>query len=232
MAVFENATPYKALIVDDDVLICETLQDMLQDLGFSRIKMVHSRDALLSILEIWAPDFILLDIRMERHDDGLVIGQLLNEKNIPFIFVTAQTDSETARRVISTQPEGYIAKPIRTSELIVNIGLILKKLEKTEKTKFKIKHNNESIYVSYKDLVYGKSDGNYVEIFTFDKKKYIIRSTIEQFLVELDSSDFERIHRSIVVNKNYVTSVSPTTVSLKNDVTLPISRSFSKSFKN
>lgn len=231
MAVFKNVTHVKVLIVDDDVLICETLHDILIDLGLARIKMVHNKQDLLNLLTVWVPDFILLDIRMERNEDGFVIGSILNEKNIPFIFVTAQTDSETTRKVIETHPEGFISKPIRTSELTVSIGLILKKLEGHNNAKLKIKHNNETIFINHTGLLYVKSDGNYLELFTLDKK-YVIRSTIEQLLSDLDSPIFERIHRSIIVNKNYIVSVSPSTVSLKNNITLPLSRSFSKQLKD
>lgn len=86
MAVFENVAHIKVLIVDDDVLICETIFDILCDLGFSKIKMVHNKENLDSLLTIWAPSLVLLDIRMEQNDDGLVIGSILSQKNIPYIL--------------------------------------------------------------------------------------------------------------------------------------------------
>lgn len=59
MNVFQNVSQIKVLIVDDDVLICETLFDLLTDLGFRQIKMVHSRKRVLEMLSLWEPDLIL-----------------------------------------------------------------------------------------------------------------------------------------------------------------------------
>ena len=181
-------------------------------------------------MNIWEPDFILLDIRMERNDDGLVIGAMLNERKIPYIYVTAHTDSETTKRVIQTYPHGFISKPIRTSELTVSIGLLLNKIQNSKISKLKVKYNNELVYLDPIDLLYIKSDGNYLELFTEDKK-YLIRNTIDQLLLELDSPSFERIHRSIVINKEHLVSISPSTVTLTRDIILPISRTFSKQVK-
>jgi DNA-binding LytR/AlgR family response regulator len=231
MSVFENVAHIKVLIVDDDVLICETLADILTDLGFNRIKMVHSKGQLNQLLDVWRPDFILLDIRMERHDDGLVIGAMLNEIKIPYIYVTAHTDSETAKRVIQTHPHGFISKPIRTGELTVSIGLVLNNILSSNKSKLKVKHNNEVNYINPSDLLYIKSDGNYLEVFTFEKK-YLIRNTLDQLLLELDSPSFERIHRSIVINKDHILSVSTAMVTLTGNIELPISRTFSKRIKS
>jgi two-component system response regulator LytT len=231
MTNFDSVAQFKVLIVDDDVLICETLLDILQDLGFSRIKMAHSRDEVTEYLSFWQPDFALLDIRMERSDDGLMIGKFMGEKNIPFIYVTAHTDTETTNRVIETQPHGYISKPIRTSELIVSIALLLKSLESKNINKLKIRNGNDLIQVPVDHILYFKSDGNYLEIFTNDKK-YVRRNTIEQLLEELDSPQFQRIHRSIVVNVNYVGTISPASVTLTNDIILPVSRSYSKEIRD
>jgi DNA-binding LytR/AlgR family response regulator len=144
--------------------------------------------------------------------------------------VTAHTDSETTKRVIETHPHGFISKPIRTSELTVSIGLVLNKISNSNTSKLKVKYNNEMIYLNPADLVYVKSDGNYLELFTTDKK-YLIRNTLDQLLMELGSPSFERIHRSIVINKDHIVSVSHTTVTLTGDTILPISRTFSKQIK-
>ena len=231
MTSFDSVSQYKVLIVDDDVLICETLNDVLQDLGFCNIKMAHSRIDVIELLNFWIPDFALLDIRMEKKDDGFLIGEILGKIDIPFIYVTAHTDIETTNRVIEIQPHGYISKPIRTSELTVSIALLLKTLKTRKNNKIKIRNGNDLIQVSADHILYFKSDGNYLEIFTNDKK-YIRRNTIEQLLEELDTSQFQRIHRSIVINSNHIVSISPGSVTLTNDIILPVSRSYSKDIRD
>lgn len=167
---------------------------------------------------------------MESNDDGLIIGAELQKQKIPYIYVTAHTDVETMKKVLETNPHGFISKPIRNSELTVNIGLVIKGFVGYASRNIKIKVGNHVETIDLEDIIYIKSDGNYLEIFT-DNKKHLKRCTIDQILEELDSPDFERIHRSIVVNKSYIQKVTVGAVILSNEVSLPVSRTFSRTTK-
>lgn len=103
----------RVLIVDDEVLIAETLKDYLQKLGFKQIKMTHSKKETFELLSFWKPHVALLDIRMEELYDGLEIGQQLkSDYKIPFMYVTAHSDMEMTQRILKSKPDGYITKPI------------------------------------------------------------------------------------------------------------------------
>ncbi len=229
MEQFKNCS---VLIVDDDVLIAETLKDMLIKLGFEKIKLSHSKEECLSIVKVWKPDMAILDIRMTGLYDGLEIGDYFkNVLNIPFMYVTAHSDLEMTNRIMATKPDGYITKPIRMNELMVNLSMVVSRLnELREERSVEVKNGNEIERVLVQDILYIKAEGNYVEL-VLTNKKMVIRNTLEMFLQELNCDALIRVHRSYAVNKLNIKKHSSSEVELENAV-LPISRSYSAEIKN
>lgn len=82
--------------------------------------------------------------------------------------------------------------------------------------------NKEKIYLD--QLKYIKSDGNYLE-FYLDERRVINRNRLKMILEELPTN-FVQVHRSYIVNKNYIKSTSSTSVVLNPDTEIPISRKF------
>ena len=78
--------------------------------------------------------------------------------------------------------------------------------------------------INVNEIVYIESEGNYITIFT-SGKKYLSRQNMESILLDLDSSDFLRIHRSYIINLNKVKKYSNKEVII-NEITLPISKTF------
>ncbi|MBC2843915.1 LytTR family transcriptional regulator [Winogradskyella flava] len=85
-----------------------------------------------------------------------------------------------------------------------------------------ILNNKTKVYL--KELKYIKSDGNYLEFVT-DKKRIIDRNKIKDILEELPPN-FVKVHRSYIINKNYVSSISRSNVILQPDIHIPLSRTF------
>lgn len=88
--------------------------------------------------------------------------------------------------------------------------------------------NKTKIYLN--ELVYVKADDHYLELITLGKKEFV-RGKISELLSQLPPN-FAQCHRSYVVNKNYVLSISNTNIELKNKIELPLSRNYKKNFNN
>lgn len=220
----------KILIVDDDVLITETLKDYLLQLGYRQIKMVHKKEEAFSILPLWKPHIALLDIRMEQKYDGLEIGtRFRNEFNIPFMYVTAHADMETTSRILTTKPDGYITKPIRINELMVNLSMVIERFKEEQGVSLAIKNGYGTEFIQLNELVYLKAEGNYVEI-CLETRKILVRNTLEQLIAEINNDQIVRIHRSYAVNQAKVKKQSSTEVFVQ-QISLPISRSFALEIK-
>jgi len=213
----------KILIVEDEVLIAEDLKDILKTFGLKKIEMVHDKASALENFRLNKPDIAILDIRMEKELDGLEIGEYIqNNYKLPFIFITAHSDIEMIKKIIKTKPVGYITKPFKKSDLFANINLAIEQLTANNKLFIKDGYNTHVIHIN--EIVYIESEGNYINIFT-SGKKYMSRQNMESILLDLDSNDFLKIHRSYIINLNKVKKYSSKEVFI-NDLTLPISKTF------
>lgn len=221
----------KILIVEDEILIAEDLKDILLSFGANKIKMAHDKAGAIDTINEFKPDIVLLDIRMEKENDGLEIGKYLQGKpNIIYIYITAHSDVAMVKKIIETQPAGYITKPIKKSDLYASINLaISRKTEDSEKKNLKIKDGYAHVFIPQDDILYIESDGNYINIIT-SNKKILSRQSLDSILPELNAKQFYKIHRSYIVNTDQVNKYSKKEVRLK-DQTLPVSRNVADEFE-
>lgn len=80
--------------------------------------------------------------------------------------------------------------------------------------------------IKMKDIVFCMSDGRYTTFFTSDGKKYVASKNLGEYEKELDKRDFFRIHRSYIVNMNFIVSINKKNgifCELANGTSLPIS---------
>lgn len=87
--------------------------------------------------------------------------------------------------------------------------------------------NSTKIYL--KELVYIKSDDHYLEVYTQTKKEFL-RGSIAEILQQLPIN-FVQTHRSFIVNKNFIESVTAINIVLKGKIDVPLTRKFKEKFK-
>lgn len=226
-------TEAKILIVEDEILIAEDLKDMLNMLGFLNVEMVHDINSATSKMATFKPDVALLDVHLENETDGLLIGKHLYEtRTCHFIYVTAHSDVEMVKKIIQTNPAGYITKPVKKSDLFASIILALSKNENpgAANQTIQIKDGYQNVVLPINSIRYVEAEGNYLTIFC-DDKKYLVRQSMETFLEEANSNQLYRIHRSYAVNIQKVIRYSKKEIVL-NDITLPVSRNVKDDFEN
>ncbi|GAB5400238.1 MAG: hypothetical protein Aureis2KO_18230 [Aureisphaera sp.] len=88
-------------------------------------------------------------------------------------------------------------------------------------------NNKQRVYLE--DLRYMKADRNYVEFYTEDKR-YVDRHVLSAVLEELPPN-FVQVHRSYVINKNFIKTSSSNRIILLPDVEIPVSRTFGAKLK-
>lgn len=214
----------KILIVEDEVLIAEFICEMLQDEGFESVEVVHDCASALHYFEQFAPEILLLDINVEGKDTGIDLAKKRNPE-AKIIYITAQNDEATMLKAIETSPENYLTKPIKKIDLIAAVKLASLK---SIKESVQIKDGFKEVKILLNDILYVKSDGNYIDIQTV-AKKYSIRQSLDSFLLELNSNMFCKIHRSYIVNKQKITVKTSTSVFIK-AVEIPMSRNCTLDF--
>ena len=126
----DNVPPSRILIVDDATENIDILTAALT--GYRKMIALNGERALKLAFSDNPPDLILLDINMPGMDGYEVCKTLkTNEKTreIPVIFLTANTDSESIIRGFEVGANDYITKPFNMGEMLARVKthLALKK---------------------------------------------------------------------------------------------------------
>ncbi|HTF02820.1 MAG TPA: response regulator [Bacteroidia bacterium] len=217
------SSPFKILIVDDEVLIAEFLKDVLTELGYDQLVLAHNKRQAIIQLEEYKPDLVLLDIRMREELEGIYIAERINQDfKVPFIYITAQSDKEIIRKALVTKPAGYITKPFKKPDIYAAVRLVEENTESNNEKFIVFKDGYDTVKLSVDDVLYAKSNDNYIDVYTV-AKKYTLRYTLEWLCEHTPNGMFHRTHRSAVVNVTKITRATSKSVFV-GDAEIPVSR--------
>lgn len=113
----------RLLLVDDVPQNLQYLAVLLRDKGF-QISLASNGEQAINLAKVNLPDLMLLDIAMPGIDGFEVCKILKNHPetaNIPIIFLTAKTDSETVEQAFEIGGVDYVTKPFNPKELMLRI---------------------------------------------------------------------------------------------------------------
>lgn len=130
-----DKTVLKVFIVEDELLIRETLRNLLVKLE-STHQIVYAGEAsdgeiALAMMREIKPDILLTDIRMPFMD-GLTLSKYAKELFpwLHVVIISGYQDFSYLQEAISVGVEGYLAKPIHPEELDVVLKRVHEKHEK------------------------------------------------------------------------------------------------------
>jgi DNA-binding LytR/AlgR family response regulator len=130
----------------------------------------------------------------------------LNESFIRLTFGASKTPKSTS---VMSQPQIFAFPALNESpihpRLCLHVGGVARMVDAT-------------------NIIYLQSEVNYTRIFLRDGKSYLESKTLKYFNSILEDPSFIRIHKSYLVNRTQVLSISPDYVLLRNGMELPISR--------
>ena len=115
----------KILLVEDDLMIVNTLSEFLKDEGYV-VKNATGQTKALSMLLEEQFDLVLLDISLSDGNGFSVCSAIKASYNIPVIFLTASGDEYSTITGFNLGADDYIAKPFRPRELLMRIKNILR----------------------------------------------------------------------------------------------------------
>jgi len=116
------------LIVEDEIILAESVKRILIKLGYEVLSIVSTGENALRKIKEERPDLILMDIKLQGKMDGIEAAEKIRAKyRIPIIYTTAYADDFLIERAKITTPYGYLVKPFSTKELHSNIEMALTK---------------------------------------------------------------------------------------------------------
>ena len=105
------------LVVDDDRLVLATLAHGLAQAGYDVIDADNGDDAILLARE-HRPELALLDIRMQGKSGFDVAAYLRDYCQLPFMFLSAFSDEQTAAQVKALGAVAYLVKPLDIGQIL------------------------------------------------------------------------------------------------------------------
>ena len=218
----------KILVIDDDKSIRESTQELLEIVGYD-VKVAEDGTKGIKLAKEFIPDIIICDISMPVLDGYSVFNELNKDpvtSVIPFIFLTAKAEISDLKFGMQMGADDYISKPFSSNELLNSIELRLKKKDKIiqfygnekehkssnghvknildKESQILLMVGNHPQNFKIGSLIYIESLEKYSKVFTSDCKKVIVKKMMKEWEEILPSDLFIRIHRSTIINLDYV----------------------------
>jgi two-component system, response regulator PdtaR len=114
----------RVLIADDESIIRMGLRTMLTELGHTVYSAADGVEAV-SLAQREDPDLALLDIRMPFRDGLETAGEIVKNRPIPIIILTAYNDNTLLDRAAQIPVQGYLIKPVKKDDLISTMRVAL-----------------------------------------------------------------------------------------------------------
>jgi DNA-binding NtrC family response regulator len=113
----------KILIVEDEFIVAHDLQMILQRAGYQVVGIADSVKNAQVILEKHQVDLVLLDIYLKGRLTGIDLAHDLMKSQIPFIYISANSNEKVLEAAKSTCPYGFIVKPYRDRDILLSIDI-------------------------------------------------------------------------------------------------------------
>lgn len=234
----------KTIIVDDEFNASEFLEKLLLRYfpdKFLVLEKCESVDDAILAIEKFNPELVFLDVQMPNKN-GFQLLKELKTINFEVIFTTAH--SEFAIDAIKCSALDYLLKPINYIDLLETVKkyddkqnnasqqerllLLIENIDIGNSQYNKIALPTETGFelIKTNSILYCEADSNYCKIVCLDGKKIVLSKTLKFIEELLPTAIFQRIHKSYLVNLNYVTRFNKTNdllVELANGESLPVS---------
>lgn len=165
-------------------------------------------------------DLIISDIEMSPISG---LDFIKNIEHPPLtIFVTSH--HHYALDCYEVSPIDFLIKPIEPPRFLRSIEKVRKRLiEIPEPIEpyFYIWENKAYVQIYYKDVLYIKAEGNFVQIVTPDQV-YMPTGTVTKLEEKLKADIFLRVHRSYLVHRGAIAKVTKNEITLRNGQEVPI----------
>ncbi len=108
----------RVLIAEDETIIRLDLRGLLESAGHEVCAEARDGIEAVELARSEEPDVALLDVKMPRLDGIEAAKQILQDRPIPIVMLTAYGQEELVSRAIEAGVFGYLVKPFREADLL------------------------------------------------------------------------------------------------------------------
>jgi two-component system, LytTR family, response regulator LytT len=205
----------KTLIADDELYSRDELKHLLS--AFPSIQIVGEAEtgeaAVMMALQL-QPDVVFLDVEMPKMNGMEAAKALLELKKVPLIvFATAYP--QFAAEAFRYEAVDYLLKPYDEGLLSETVQRIEKHFLSTNEPesakhsgKLAVEGDGEILYLDPKDILYISREEKFSKIIT-RTNEYETKTPLKDLESRLLPHSFFRIHKSYLVNLNYISRLTP-----------------------
>jgi two-component system LytT family response regulator len=209
-----------AIIVDDEVHSCKTIESLLQQYcpDVNVLTTCSNGHIALEAIRRLNPDLVFLDVEMPRMN-GFEMLEQLNEINFHLIFVTSY--DAYALKAIRFSAIDYLLKPVDRQELQKAVQKVVQRTEAPLPEQLRIildrmqEPNSRSNRIALptmeglqmipvQSIISCEANDNYTTLLLKDRKKVVVTGTLKAIEELLEDFSFLRVHRSYLVNLDEV----------------------------
>jgi len=224
----------RCIIIEDQPPAQRVLKKYIDDLGNMELRATFA-DALqaMDFLKTEVVDLIFLDIHLPKISGIDFLKGMHHKPNV--ILTTAFSDYALESYQYSVID--YLLKPFSFERFVQAVSKVPSGKSKQEsKTENRtspevifIKSGYEHIKINVSDIRFIRSDSDYTEIFTAEKK-YLSQEPLRYWEENLNPNTFMRIHKSYVLNILKIEKIIGNQIRLDEHTKLPIGRAFKEGF--
>ena len=209
---------FSTLIIEDSPAFLRVLEELVKNHSeLELLASTSSYDDGKQVLETFIPDLIITDIE---------IGEITCFELLPFVQERSKLILVTAKPIYAVQAHDigvvdFIVKPITQERFNKSI---LRFTQQYKNSKYQSTDNDSSeeltfdqrimvpsddkyILIEVADIVFIESLGNYVQLFMKDQRRLITYGSIKSWQERLPAKHFFQIHRSTIINLDYLEKV-------------------------
>lgn len=232
-----NLVDCRILVVEDDIDQLLHLEVELSNLGFKNVIYSNCFNEAVNHLENFKLDLVFSDYYLDLGKTALDLLMVnLNTNNIPFLIRSVDYSNQVLDKIIDYTNIDFISKSAKKFDVYKAIKILLSNTANREIFRedllesFFVKQRQNFVKIQTSSIELIMVDGKYLDIYTIDKKKFTIRSSLNSFLSRLPRNII-RTRQNSAVNINHIKHVNNEDMSVTTkNLTSTLSRSFKAKF--
>jgi two-component system LytT family response regulator len=232
---------FRTIIIDDEENSRSNTKSMLASYC-PEIEVIAEASSGMEgkkLIQDLKPEVVFCDINMPGMN-GLEMIDGLVHRDFCLIFLTAY--SEHGINAVKAGAIDYLLKPLLLGELQGAVKKVVKHYENrnttaptlgNDKNLVLINHSKGFTLIDYKDIVWLEASDNYTNIYLNNTKKIVASKTLKEFEAILPTNVFFRIHRSSLINIDFIKEYSNAeggTIIMTDGTSIQVSKARSQEF--
>lgn len=225
---------YRIGICDDDYLFCSQIEQYLEEYAQQeeielQLEVFLSGEDYLKYMEKeTALDLLFLDIELKKLN-GIMVGRIIRAELVNEVtqIIYISSKEKYAMQLFQNRPMDFLIKPIKRED-IRKIMCKYRKLFSERELFFEYHFGKSSYWINKSEIMFFQCSGKKVRIITNKKEEREFYGRMSDIERQLKEKCFLTIHKSYIVNINYISEFHTNEVIMIDGMNIPISQSLRK----